>query len=269
VSWIGSAWPYLLTYANPLVGGPPFAAGRIASPWGEGLDQAAEYLNRRADAGSRLVGMPGEIYTTVMDAQLLGQVAPAEGADAGAYDDVVVYIRNVQLGERPEFLDARYLRWDPELTVLLGGVPYAWVYASEHGAPVGVRFGEDLELVGYGLESAVVRPGHRLDLRLRWRPAAPVPTGLQLSVMLVAPDGTATETRLPLLAGEKEWGPDEVVTATYRVPIEPSAQPGERMLVVRVVDASGAALPTTASARLHPDAPRLEDGVALRDVAIR
>jgi hypothetical protein len=269
VVWIGGAWPYVLTYANPLVGGPPFAAARVASAWGEGLDQAAEYLNRRAEAGSRVVGMPGEIYTTVLDAQLVGQVAPADGADAGAYDDVVVYIRNVQLGERPAFLDDRYLRWDPELTVLVGGVPYAWVYDSEHGAPVGVRFGERLELVGYGLDSAVIRPGRRLELRLRWRSVEPLPPGLQLSAMLVAPDGSSTETRLPLRGDEAEWGTGEVVTATYRVPIEPSAQPGERMLVVRVLDANGEVLPPTAAASLTPEAPRLDDGVALRNVAIR
>ena len=103
------AWPYELTYANPLLGGNPAAQRTIASGWGEGLDEAARYLNDRTGSARLKVSMPGEIYTTVLDAQLNGTVAPAEGYDAGVYDALVVYRRNNQLGERPPFFDDELL----------------------------------------------------------------------------------------------------------------------------------------------------------------
>src|SRR6185312_9211853 len=120
--WILGAWPYELTYANPLLGGNAAAHRTIASGWGEGLDQAAAYLNSRPNAARLKVAMPGEIYTTVLDPQLRGTVAPAEGADAAAYDALVVYVRNRQLGERPPFFDEELLAWQPEHVVSLSGV---------------------------------------------------------------------------------------------------------------------------------------------------
>ena len=178
------AWPYELTYANPLLGGNPAAHRTIASGWGEGLDEAARYLNERQAGGRMRAAMPGEIYTTVLDAQLNGTVAPAEGFDAGAYDALVVYLRNLQLGERPPFFDEELLTWVPEQTVVLNGVPYAWVYSTRAGAPVGAVFGDLLALDGYGLDTATPRIGRRLELRLRWRPLQPLPKGLGAVVEL-------------------------------------------------------------------------------------
>ncbi len=269
VFWIGRSWPYVLTYANPLVGGPPFAALHVATGWGEGLDQVAAYLNRRPGAARETVGMPGEIYTTVLGSQFRGQVTPAEGADAGAYDHVVVYVRNLQLGERPAFFDQRYLAWDPTMTVSLQGVPYAWLYDSRHGAPVDARFGEVIELVGYGLDSALARPGRRLELRLRWRPLAPLQPDMQLSVELAGGDGAATRGALPLRPSGETWPSGDIATASYLLAIDLAAPAGEYVLVVRVLDQAGHPLTLTRVPALGPRAPHLPDGVALRGITVR
>jgi len=269
--WVAGAWPHVLTYANPLLGGPAFASARITSGWGEGLEQVAAYLHRRPEAERLRVAMPGEIYKTVLDAQFIGQVAPAEGADAAAYDYFVVYIRNLQRGERPEFFDERFLLWAPELTVSLSGVDYAWVYQTSAGAPVGATFGGVLDLEGYGVESAVVRPGRRLQARLRWRAGAPPPPDLRVGVELrpVDTDGETLRETLPLQREDVPWETGALVEATYSVSIPADARRGSYALAVDVLDADGRSLPLTRRPSLGPEAVPEPDAVALRGVQIR
>lgn len=269
--WVAGAWPHVLTYANPLLGGPAFASARIASGWGEGLEQVAAYLNRRPDAERLRVAMPGEIYKTVLDAQFVGQVAPAEGADAAAYDYFVVYLRNLQRGERPEFFDDRYLVWAPELAVSLSGVDYAWVYNTATGAPVGATFGEVVDLEGYGIEAAGVRPGRRAQARLHWRARDALPPDLRLALELrsVDADGVTLGEVLPLQREAVSWTPGALVEATYSVSIPSDARRGAYVLAIRVLDAGGRPLPLTRRPALGPDAVPEPDAVALRSVQIR
>jgi len=270
--WILASWPYELTYANPMAGGPTAANARIASGWGEGLDQVAAYLNRQPNAGRLKVGMPGEIYTTVLGAQFRGQVGPAEGADAAAYDYLVVYLRNAQLAERPPFFDDRYLAWPPEATVLLGGVDYAWIYNTALGAPVGAQFGDLLTLEGYGLDGATVRPGRRLELRLRWRALRDVPPGLRLAVELrPAQTGRGPVAGIfALQTGDSAgWRPGAIAGESYSLVVDASAEPGPYVVVARVLDAAGRPLQLTRLLAPGPEALAEPDAVALRGLQLR
>jgi hypothetical protein len=272
--WVWSAWPYELTYANPLLGGNPSAHRTIASGWGEGLDQAARYLNEHATGtGDPLrVVMPGEIYTTVLDAQLNGTVAPAEGYDAGVADALVIYLRNIQLGERPPFFDEEFLAWTPDQTVVLNGVPYAWVYSTRAGAPVGATFGDTLSLDGYGLETAAPRTGRRLELRFRWRPLVQLPPGLGIVVELRPASGDRVYRQtLPLEpTGEPtRWTPEERTSVAYQLPLDPALPPGEYVLAVRVVGADGEPLPVTTQPKRPPGVPSEAEAVPLRRIQAR
>jgi hypothetical protein len=273
--WIASSWPYELTYANPLLGGNRVAHRTIASGWGEGLDEAARYLNEHASGGRMRAAMPGEIYTTVLDAQLDGTVAPAEGFDAGAYDALVVYLRNVQLGERPPFFDEELLAWAPEQTVVLNGVPYAWVYSTRAGAPVGAVFGDLLALDGYGLDTALPRIGRRLELRLRWRPLHPLPEGLGVVVELRPSSGGRPSTlTLPLeptgTSGEPSaWAAEERTSVTYQLPLDPGMAADAYVLAVRVVGADGEPVPLTRQPLRPPGVPSEPDAVPLRRIQAR
>ena len=273
VWWIAAAWPYGLTYANSLAGGPAAARATIASGWGEGLDQVARYLNGRPNASRLKVGMPGEIYTTVLGAQLRGQVGPipAEEADAGVYDYVVVYNRNDDLGESASFFDERFLRWEPEAVVSLSGVESARIYNSALGAPVRAQFGDLLALEGYGLEAATVRAGRRVDLRLRWRPLQALPPDLRLLVELRSPAGpVVARDLLPLLrdgAEAPELG--KPVRTEYALTVDGSVTAGPYALAVRVLDADGRPLALTRRPDLGPEATAEADAVVLRGVRVR
>jgi hypothetical protein len=273
--WIAGAWPYALTYANPLMGGNPAAHRTIATGWGEGLDEAARYLNERTTGDRPRAAMPGEIYTTVLGAQLNGTVAPAEGYDAGAYDALVVYLRNLQLGERPPFFDEELLAWVPDQTVVLNGVPYAWVYSTRAGAPVGAVFGDLLALDGYGLDTAMPRIGRRMELRLRWRPLRPLPKGLGVIVELrPSSGGRPYSLSLPLeqsgTSGEPStWPSEERTSATYQLPLDPGLTADTYVLAVRVVDASGEMVPVSTQPRRPPGVPSEAEAVPLRRIQAR
>ncbi|MBN1995527.1 MAG: glycosyltransferase family 39 protein [Anaerolineae bacterium] len=88
-------FPYYLTYANPLFGGPPVAARLMTVGWGEGLEQAAAYLNTLPKAESLTVS---SWYNDIFQAYFVGR--ETSFADDGraqlAADYVVFYISQIQ-----------------------------------------------------------------------------------------------------------------------------------------------------------------------------
>ena len=100
-----SAWPYELTYANPLVGGNPAAHRTIASGWGEGLDQAAALSERPlGPPGASRLRCPARSTPPSSTPSSTGTVAPPRASDAGAYDALVVYLRNRPAWRAPAVL---------------------------------------------------------------------------------------------------------------------------------------------------------------------
>jgi hypothetical protein len=161
--------PYGLTYFNPLAGGGERGARLVASGWGEGLNEVADYLNAQSNTDRLRIGMPGEIYTTVLGSQTRAQVMPAEAPEATAYDFPVVYIRNRQLGELPTAMDETFLQWQPEKVVRIQDIDYAWIYYTHEGAPVSVSLADGSVLLGYTTSTVNLRAGQSLQLSLFWK----------------------------------------------------------------------------------------------------
>ncbi len=88
-------YPYYFTYYDPLVGGPATASQLMTVGWGEGLEQAADYLNHLPNAKSLAVS---SWYTDLFQPYFVGQ--QASFADDGraqlAADYVVFYISQTQ-----------------------------------------------------------------------------------------------------------------------------------------------------------------------------
>ena len=155
--------PYYLSYYNPLVGGGYQAPRFLLVGWGEGLDQAAEYLNTQ----------PGEIRVA---SGYSGQLKPfCKGQVWGLNEQnlltvlykyeasyVVLYISHAQRN-MPSPAVVRYFRsLEPEHVVRIHGVEYARIYRMtetlpdallpiEHRQPV--NFGDEIQFLGYSLES--------------------------------------------------------------------------------------------------------------------
>jgi hypothetical protein len=142
------AAPYYLTYYNPLLGGARQAAAQVPAGWGEGLEQAAHYLNSLPNAEALAVS---SWYGDIFDPYFKGR--QASFADDGraqlAADYVVFYINQIQR-QKPYQGLINYFRADePVFVVRMGqmgqisgveGTPWIEVYQapaaqSASGAP--------------------------------------------------------------------------------------------------------------------------------------
>jgi 4-amino-4-deoxy-L-arabinose transferase-like glycosyltransferase len=117
--------PYFLAYENPLLGGPGVAARVLSVGWGEGVDQAAAYLNGLEDAGDLYAlasAMPHFAPLFVGESLLLNE------KNLPLADYLVVGAGDVQVNSK----EIETLLADAELvhTVRLGNLDYVWVYAN-------------------------------------------------------------------------------------------------------------------------------------------
>jgi hypothetical protein len=127
-------FPYYLDYYNPLLGGSRSAAQVMHVGWGEGLDQAARYLNQK----------PGAAKLTTISWSSTGCLSyffkgkdRAFWFDAGNEKDqwaqfnksdyAVIYINQQQAHLAQPVLDY-VAQLKPEHTVWLNGIPYAQIY---------------------------------------------------------------------------------------------------------------------------------------------
>jgi hypothetical protein len=133
------AWPYPIAYYNPLAGGPERARQLLMVGWGEGLEQAADFLNRQPDA-ERLYVVTS--YNHVLRPRFVGVTIPvapylsrAPGQDLPTPDYVVLYLNALQRRQiAPEVQQAAALG-PPVFVARVNGLEYAWVYQVPRTGP--------------------------------------------------------------------------------------------------------------------------------------
>lgn len=212
-----TAYPYYLAYFNPLMGGLSRAVETTLVGWGEGMEEAAAYLNQRSDAD--------QVYVASVPAQTFLPYFKGMGENfytndvALRADYVVLYVSQLQrLAPSPEIVH-HFSVMDPEYTVHVLGEPYAWIYPgpkliTTEVAPdatlANAGFGDVLRLAGYQIASQRVSesasqqsgepadqearssqpPIHDLEIVLYWQALVPMRADYTVSVRVVAPDGT-------------------------------------------------------------------------------
>lgn len=129
-----STFPYYFSYYNPLMGGARKTPQVMQIGWGEGIDQAARYLNDKPNAEDLNVYA---WYSRGSFSYLFNGHTYYIGPDFGereedmdrlkAADYVVIYIHQWQRDIPPLLLD--YLRdRTPEKSFWIDGIEYARVY---------------------------------------------------------------------------------------------------------------------------------------------
>jgi 4-amino-4-deoxy-L-arabinose transferase-like glycosyltransferase len=255
-----TAYPYYLAYFNPLLGGLPRALETTLVGWGEGMEQAAAYLNQRPGAD--------QLYVAAVPAQTFLPYFRGKGENfytndiALRADYVVLYVSQVQrLAPSPEIV--RYFQaMEAEHIVYVRGVPYAWIYPGpklitgevpSSATLANVGFGDQLRLAGYqisNLSSPISNPDFptsNLEIVLYWHALAPMSTDYTISVRLVAPDGTWAAQHDSWPAGgllpTSQWRVGDYVHDAYSLALPASVVSGEYALQVVVYDAvTGTAL---------------------------
>jgi hypothetical protein len=124
-------WPYYFSYFNPLLGGPEKAIEVMQVGWGEGLDEAARYLNDKPDAESIqalawYASGPFDYYFQGQSTTLRFEEDDLENIPN--YDYVVIYAHQWQRQlPTPAFL-AYFDKQTPEAVVTIDGIDYARIY---------------------------------------------------------------------------------------------------------------------------------------------
>ena len=174
------SYPYYLSWYNPLVGGAKMAPRIVPVGWGEGLDQAAQYLNLKEDAEDLgVVSEFGEGFAPFF----AGETRPwREQSDDDIMpwyptDYAVLYIGELQTNT-PNEATVRYFRsLEPLHTVRLNGIEYAWIYETPEDIPDEVmpaqqvrrvQFGDSILFLGYDLDLNDVADGE-IGVNLYWQ----------------------------------------------------------------------------------------------------
>ncbi|MEW5961708.1 MAG: hypothetical protein AB1801_28655, partial [Chloroflexota bacterium] len=145
--------PYYYSYFNPLLGGGQTAVRTLRVGWGEGMDQAADYLAAKPNSrelvvstrfGHNMLNFRGEV------------IALAEDGRWTQADYIVLYIQQVQrrLDPSPGFIDY-FLARPPEKVITLGDIDYAWIYPIPFTIPANPQvslFPGQVALLGYRWE---------------------------------------------------------------------------------------------------------------------
>lgn len=211
-------YPYYLTYFNPLMGGPVRAAQTTLMGWGEGMEQAAAYLNSKPDAQN--------LYVASTPSQTLLPYFKGTGENfytndiALRADYVVLYLAQRQrLAPSAEIV--RYFEAQkPEKIITIKGIPYAKIYPGPklilsdippQATPANIGLDNILRLAGYQLPNArSSTTNNQLPITLYWHALAPISQDYTISVRARAAGGA-------LLAQQDQWPVDGLLpTSQWR-----------------------------------------------------
>ncbi len=242
-------YPYYLTYYNPLMGGGPAAARMLNVGWGEGLDQAARWLNSLPGAeNSSVVAWYSTTFEPFFHGNAIYKIDEEKISRSSkpglAADYVVLYVNQVQR-ELPSAGALQFFRSKaPVHTVTLHGIDYAWIYPSvkmQHVIAGEARLVGQAELLGYDLTDEAGQPATaaspagvlRLALYWEWQGNA---EGEPIRASLVDDGGKTRgwgnwlQTVAPL--PRSEWQAGMVVRDDFGLAIFEDTPPGEYRLAV-------------------------------------
>jgi len=166
-------WPHVMSYYNPLLGGGAKAPDVMMIGWGEGLDEAARYLNTKPDAANRRAAAWYAIgsFSYFFDGHTQA-IEFEKMADISRWLDLDYIVTYIHLWQRrwpdPRLLD--YLAgYAPEQRITINHMDYAQVYdlgtippppyLAPGRTPRVVDWDNAIRLLGYALPAQPLQPG--------------------------------------------------------------------------------------------------------------
>jgi len=127
-------YPYYFTYYNPLMGGSSKAPDVMMIGWGEGLDQAARYLNAKPDAAKFKVQSwyPDGSFSYIFDGSTIYDIYDINPEELGTEADYYVlyyhqWQRQLPSSEFIEYFDQQV----PEHIIYIDGLEYTRIYRRD------------------------------------------------------------------------------------------------------------------------------------------
>jgi 4-amino-4-deoxy-L-arabinose transferase-like glycosyltransferase len=237
---VNAAWwhPYGLAAFNQALGGAPAGAYAFAIGWGEGLGQAAEWLNQQPD-------ITGVAIASTMNNSLrpylrhgAHSLEPPGATLPPEIGYVLVYVRDAQRGLVGPPFDQFYPHAPPLHTVTIHGVDYAWIYQVPPpvAEPLAIQFGEQIELRGYGLDPGELRSAGRLLLTTQWQAQGQPAQDYLLFAHLLNAEGERVGQLDAPPAGPQvptsAWRAPRVYTWEHPLPVAGDLPPGDYWLAL-------------------------------------
>ncbi|MFB0538383.1 MAG: ArnT family glycosyltransferase [Anaerolineae bacterium] len=267
VAFLSPHYPYNLTFYNPALGGIRQASHVILIGWEEGLDKVARYLDEKEGIEDRrvLAWYSALGFNTLFrgeSRELSPGRQPADDVWLWYESDyVVLYINQVQRG----LPDARTLAFfrslEPEYTVRLKGLEYAWVYKVPEAVPEEaypfeqvtlIDLADKVRLLGYDAGEVTVEAEGKayLPLTLYWQNLGSLDANYRLYLKLI--NGVyhiwGQQEGYPLWDGfmTSTWQEGVVIRDDRRIEILPGTPPGAYQVAVNWLEPySGLSLHTT------------------------
>jgi len=136
-------YPYYFNYYNPLLGGDRKAPEVMLVGWGEGLDQAARYLNGKPGAeGMKVFSWSADGCFSYFYKGSAGTIDyDMSVRDLRRADYVVFYINQLQRKAPSREILAYFSQFEPEYVVKIGNLEYARIYNMADSPPLSVFTG--------------------------------------------------------------------------------------------------------------------------------
>jgi 4-amino-4-deoxy-L-arabinose transferase-like glycosyltransferase len=122
-----SVYPYYLAYFNPLLGGGASAVRSVMVGNGEGLDQAARWLNDQPDASNLWVA--GHSYD-ILQGMYVGSGEPLRERVPSQADYILLYGRRIQMRRWGPLLEQYLISREPVHSVTINGVEFVRIYSG-------------------------------------------------------------------------------------------------------------------------------------------
>jgi len=239
--------PYYGTHYNELLGGAASASQVFPlAEFGEGLDLAGQYVDRRLDGDDGIVG------TQFLANEMVAQHVRTPVRDVVQTEDDADYLI---FGVQYTMRGSNYPRWgelweetykfrEPAFVASFDGLPYAWVHTPDARPTVpqkvDVHLGETIELVGYRLAQRDVAPGDTLLLTLYWQAETTVDGAYTVFTHLQGSDGqlVAQKDNPPRRGAHPTdaWAPGTLVEDPYEIQVPSDAGAGAYTLSTGMYD---------------------------------
>ena len=159
-------FPHYLSYYNPILGGGRTAYRNILVGWGEGMKDAADYLNSKPDAEAMNISVWYEQSITPFfkgKARSMGFYN-----DKGDVDYVLLYINEIQRYRIKEMVEKYYFNSKPEKIIWLNNIPYVFIYKKFYPVNFGDRDVVILSFADSTSDQWCTRSWGTLEMMGRW-----------------------------------------------------------------------------------------------------
>jgi 4-amino-4-deoxy-L-arabinose transferase-like glycosyltransferase len=238
--------PYYLSYYNPLFLGWRWAPDTVLVGWGEGLDGAGRYLEEKAE-GATVAAWYEWLFPLLYTGPIEATVPQENMLTA---ERTVLYINQVQRDiPGPNIIHYFQTRRQPEHTVRLNGIDYAWVYPgpvagfsppASPEVPVGAEFDEQVRLLGYNLNEFPLQSGRPAVVTLYWQVLAPPAAERFIFLRLLDGQGQIwARADSPAVRGlwpVQRWQPGMFIEDAQELIIPPGTPPGTYQLEIGMYD---------------------------------